>query len=279
MTTLETGATARAGDHGRTAGVGRLPAGRRPVPPRADRALLSDDRIGLRRRGHGPGDLPARLAGVRRLRGPLLGAHLALPHRHERVPDQPGEQVASAAPHRARPARRTGDGRARRGDRGAVARAGARRDGRRRQRRPRPRRRQPRLDPARLRGGAAAPATPPARRARAARRAALVGQGDRDRARHDRRRGEQRAPARARPARREAAQPGHGRGRPDPGPRGDARPLRAGLLGQGRQRPRHDARAGRRVGDAAVHRVVHRSRERRRPDRPPAAQAGRRTCR
>ena len=91
-------------------------------------------------------------------------------------------------PDRARHARRPGRRRAGRGDRGAVARAGARRDGRRGQHRPGPGGRQPRLDPARVRRRAAAPAPQAARGAGAARRAALVGQGDRDRARDHRRR-------------------------------------------------------------------------------------------
>ena len=57
-----------------------------PVPPGADRLLLPDARLGLRGRGRRAGDDGAGLAGHRRLRGPLGGALVALPHRHQRVP-------------------------------------------------------------------------------------------------------------------------------------------------------------------------------------------------
>ena len=90
--------------------------------------------------------------------------------------------------------------------RGALARAGARRRGRRRR---------ARLDPARVRRRPAAPAGPPARRTHPARRAPLVGQRDRRGAGDHHRGGEQRAAARARPARRAAAHRGHRRARPD----------------------------------------------------------------
>src|SRR5947209_3933860 len=58
-----------------------------PVPRRAAGSLLPD--AGVRRggRGPGPGDVSAGVAVLRRVRGPLVGADLALPDRDERVPD------------------------------------------------------------------------------------------------------------------------------------------------------------------------------------------------
>ena len=68
--------------------------------------------LGSAGRGRGPraGDLPAGLALVRRLRGPVLAAHLAVPDRHQRLPDRAGTaRPAGAAvrPRRAQPTTRT----------------------------------------------------------------------------------------------------------------------------------------------------------------------------
>src|SRR5262249_58673346 len=75
----------------------------------------------------GPGDVSAGVALVRRLRGPLVDAHLAVPDRDQRVPDR------DRAPRPPPPAVRAGRpgrgsrGPAGRGGGGAVAAAGARR--------------------------------------------------------------------------------------------------------------------------------------------------------
>ena len=84
-------------------------AGHRPLPARAAGALLPDARLGARRRGPGAGDLPARLALLPRLRGPVLAAHLALPDRHQRLPHRAGQpQPAPAADRAGRPQLRPG---------------------------------------------------------------------------------------------------------------------------------------------------------------------------
>ena len=80
-----------------------LPRGDRPVPARAAGALLPDARLGARGRGPGAGDLPAGLALLPRLRGPVLAAHLALPDRHQRLPHRAGQP--QAAPDADRPGR------------------------------------------------------------------------------------------------------------------------------------------------------------------------------
>src|SRR4029453_13666157 len=60
------------------------------APPRAAGALLPDARISPRRRGRPSGHAAGRLARPRRLRGPRLDPHLALPN-----PPQAGPQCAS----------------------------------------------------------------------------------------------------------------------------------------------------------------------------------------
>ena len=132
----------------------------------------------------------------RQLPGPLVGAHLALPDRHQRLPHQPRGQAPASAARRARHLRPDGRRRPRAEPRDRLARAGPRRLRRGRR---------ARLDPARLRRRAAAPAGPAARRPDPARRAALVGRRGRRGARHHGRRGQLRAPARARPDGRTAA--------------------------------------------------------------------------
>ena len=67
-----------------------VPAGarRRPhsgAPGRADRILLPDAGVDVRRRRCGAGDAHPRLEGLRPLRGTFRGTHLALSHRQQRV--------------------------------------------------------------------------------------------------------------------------------------------------------------------------------------------------
>ena len=76
----------------------------RAVPARAARVLLPDDRIGARSRGSGPGDLRAGVAGIRAVRGTVVGANLAVPDRHQRVPDRRGASAPACAANRARAA-------------------------------------------------------------------------------------------------------------------------------------------------------------------------------
>ena len=76
-----------------------VPAGhrRRPhagAPRRADRILLPDAGVGVRRRGCRAGDAHPRLAGLRPLRGTFRGAHLALSHRQQRVLRRPARPTA-----------------------------------------------------------------------------------------------------------------------------------------------------------------------------------------
>ena len=68
------------GDDGTVPGIR---AAHRAVPARAAGALLPPARHGGRGGGPRAGNVPAGLAFVRRLRGPLIAAHLALPHRHQ----------------------------------------------------------------------------------------------------------------------------------------------------------------------------------------------------
>src|ERR1700694_5477616 len=58
----------------------------RAAPSRATGALLSDARIVTGRRGRPTGHAAGRLAGSRRVRGTRLVPHLALPDRHQQVP-------------------------------------------------------------------------------------------------------------------------------------------------------------------------------------------------
>ncbi|CAG7647141.1 hypothetical protein SBRY_40594 [Actinacidiphila bryophytorum] len=78
---------------GGVAGQRCLPAAGGRIPARAAGPLLPDARLRPGRRGPGPGDVSARLARLRRLRGPLVAALLALPHRYQRMPDRtPAQQ-------------------------------------------------------------------------------------------------------------------------------------------------------------------------------------------
>ena len=138
------------------------------APPRAAGPLLPHARLVRRGRGPGAGDVPARVAQARRLRGPRVGPRLAVQDRHQRLPrPDRGATSAACADRRelvaevpwlaavpGRPARR--------------GRAERRRAGRGRRRAGDDRAGLPRRDPA--------PAAAPARGADPARRARLVGE-------------------------------------------------------------------------------------------------------
>src|SRR5262245_13362085 len=66
---------------------GRLRAPDRAVSRRVAGALLPDARLRSRRRGRAPGGASAGLAWVAAVRGQKLASLMALPHRHERLPD------------------------------------------------------------------------------------------------------------------------------------------------------------------------------------------------
>ncbi len=80
-------------------GPGRVRRPGRTAPPRAAGALLPDARLAAGRRGRAAGDAAGGVARPGRLRGPLVGTHLALPHRHQPVP-QPAALVRPPAGRR-----------------------------------------------------------------------------------------------------------------------------------------------------------------------------------
>src|SRR5262245_33847262 len=88
--------------HGRDRGA--VPRAHRAPPAGAAAALLPHPRLGPGRRGHGAGDAPGRLARPRRLRGPRVGALLAVPDRDQPLPERAARPVTP-------PARGAGDGR------------------------------------------------------------------------------------------------------------------------------------------------------------------------
>ncbi len=92
--------------------------GARVAPPRAHRLLLPHARLGLRGRGRRAGDDGPGLAGHRRLRGPVVAAVVAVPHRQQRVHRH--------APQPAAPGPADGDGPVHAGGRGQGDRAAAR---------------------------------------------------------------------------------------------------------------------------------------------------------
>ena len=74
----------------------------RPVPAGAAGALLPDARLGARRRGPAAGDAPARLAAYDQYDPSRVGAaHLAVPDRHQRLPDRARAAQPPAAALRA----------------------------------------------------------------------------------------------------------------------------------------------------------------------------------
>ena len=209
------------------AGRGRrgVPGADRAVPSGAAGALLPDARILPGRRGRPPGHAAGRLAGPRRVRGTRLAPHLALPDRHQPVPQRaslgqptPGQGVGHARGRTARadPARR-----------GRVARAVSRRPARgcdRRAARPGGPLRADRSHLPGLRDRAAGPAASPARRAHPARRPRIPRERGGRHARLDRRIGQQ---------------------RPQTGPRQPAAPAAADRRARTGSRPRLTRRARR----------------------------------
>ena len=75
-------------DRARRRRAGLPPTGR-AVPARTPRALLPDAGIGPGRRGRAAGDAAGRVAGPRGVRGAGLAAHVAVPHRHQPLPQRP----------------------------------------------------------------------------------------------------------------------------------------------------------------------------------------------
>src|SRR4051812_31241683 len=148
----------------RSAG-GSLPAG-------AARPLLSDARLGLRRRGPGAGDICAGVALVRPVRGPGVDAYLAASDRDERLPERPRVAQPATVADRFGRAQLGPGRRADRAARGAVARADA---GLPAQRRPGLGRDRPGEHSARGGRGHAVPAATAAGRADPSRRPAMAG--------------------------------------------------------------------------------------------------------
>ena len=93
-TTADLITRARAGDGE------RVPRADRAAPPRAAGALLPDARVVPGRRGRPAGDAAGRLAGPRRVRGARVAAHLALPDRHQPLPQRAPLGRAGARPRR-----------------------------------------------------------------------------------------------------------------------------------------------------------------------------------
>src|SRR4051812_47768343 len=141
-----------------------LPGPGAPLPARAGRLLLPDARLARRRRGSGAGDPALRLARHRWLRGPLVGALVAVPDRDQRLPRRDPQPAAARDAGGAR--RAGGSAHAARGSRwrAAVARAGSRDAVGGRAGEPRGELLEPRERAARVRRGAAAPARHAARR-------------------------------------------------------------------------------------------------------------------
>ena len=83
---------------------GRLRAPGRAPPRRAPRPLLPDARLGPRRRGRAAGRAAARLARPPPLRGPKLPALLAVPDRHQQLPEADRAPAQAGAAGRLRPA-------------------------------------------------------------------------------------------------------------------------------------------------------------------------------
>ena len=168
----------------------RLRCGRRAPPARAARSLLPDARLVRGGRGRDPGDVPARVARAGGARRRLRPARLAVQDRDQRLPRRAAPLKAPAAHGRdpvaaAVPGPPAGRDRA---ERGAAGR----------------RRRRARDDRADLHHADPAAPGAPARGRDPARRARLVRERDGGAARHERRVGQQRAPARARHAARAA---------------------------------------------------------------------------
>ena len=83
-----TAVTGRPDRAGAGRGRRRVPRADRAVPARAAGALLPDARVLPGRRGRPAGHAAGRLAGPRRVRGARLAPHLALPDRHQPLPQR-----------------------------------------------------------------------------------------------------------------------------------------------------------------------------------------------
>ena len=240
----------------------------RAAPPRARRLLLPDARLPVGGRRRGAGHPAQGVAVLRPVRGAVLAAVLALPHRAQRLHGHAPQPAAARPPDGDGTVDEGGRGGARRVAGGDAVRATrARRPGPGPRRRPGRRGHGSRVDPPRVRRCPAAPAGQAAVRPHPLRRAALAGGRRRRAARDLGRLGEQRAaagPRHPRAAARRAARPA-----PGPGARGAARPLRRGLRAlRHRGRRRADA-GGRRAVHAAVGHVAAGSGRGRRVDARP----------
>src|SRR3954467_6539147 len=108
----------------------RVPRPDRAAPPRARGALLPDARLLAGRGGRAPGHAARGVAGPRRVRRTSLDPHLALPDRHQPVPQRTPRGRRGARKRGDRPRRRPAGADPTR--RGRVARAVSRLPARRR---------------------------------------------------------------------------------------------------------------------------------------------------
>ncbi len=163
------------------------------APPRAAGALLPDARVGPGRRRRPPGDAARRVAGPRGVRRAGVAADVAVPHRHQSMPQRPSHRQPPTGRSVERPRRRAAGADAVR--RGGLARAVPRRPPRRRVRRPTRTGGSLRgdgVDRPGLRDRSADASPTPARGGRAPRRARVSRQRRRRDARVERRVGQQR---------------------------------------------------------------------------------------
>ncbi len=152
----------------------RVPSADRSVPPRAAGALLPHARLAPRRGRRAAGHAAGRLARPRRVRGTRVASHVALPDRHQPVPQRAPLGEPATRQRVGRP--RRGATRADSARRSGVARAISRRASPRRNRRiARPRRslRAARIHLAGVRESPSGPAASPAGRPHPAGRARI----------------------------------------------------------------------------------------------------------
>ncbi len=84
----------------------RLSRRRAALPAGTARPLLPDDRLTPRCGGPGPGNLSACLEVLQRFPGQIVGTHLAVPHRHQHLPDRTRQPQAQAVAERSGRTRR-----------------------------------------------------------------------------------------------------------------------------------------------------------------------------
>ena len=171
--------------------------------------LLPDARLAVRGRGRRAGDVHQGVARFRAVRGPSSAAILALPHRDQRFPGHAEREGAARPADGSRPCARARRVQPQHAAGGDLDRA----DPGRRPRlltgsRPRRRSRLARDDPPRVRRRVAAPPAETAGSAHPVRGSALEGSRGRRASRHERRFGQQRAPARPRDSRGEQPERG-----------------------------------------------------------------------